>query len=119
MFVQKNRRIIIALKDCFQMIKLTDQHGQKHTLDAVEGWRVMEIIREHGFIQGICDGICECATCHVYVDKPWISKLYPAHDEELELLDVLPDSEENSRLCCQIIYDENLHGLSLTIADVA
>lgn len=54
------------------MIYLTDQDGHEHALDAAEGWRVMEIIREYGFIQGICDGMCECATCHVYVDDPWI-----------------------------------------------
>ena len=101
------------------MIYLTDQNGEKHTLDAVEGWRVMEIIREHGLIQGICDGLCECATCHVYVDEPWVQKLYPAQDEELDLLDELPDFEQSSRLSCQIIYDETLDGLSLTVADAA
>jgi len=101
------------------MIYLTDQDGEEHALDAAEGWRVMEIMREYGFIQGICDGMCECATCHVYVDDPWIKILYPAQDLELELLEELPDSEQNSRLSCQIIYDEKLDGLSLSIADAA
>ena len=99
------------------MIYLTDLDGKMHTLYAPEGWRVMEIIRDYGFIQGNCDGICECASCHVYVDENWSDKLFPAHDEELDLLDELPNSEDNSRLGCQIIYDEHLDGLTLTIAE--
>lgn len=53
-------------------IKVIDQHGVSHILDAVEGWRVMEIIREHGFdVAGLCGGACACATCHVEVDGEW------------------------------------------------
>ena len=40
-------------------IKVIDQSGISHILDAVEGWRVMEIIREHGFeVGGLCGGAC-------------------------------------------------------------
>ena len=28
-------------------INVTDREGQNHCLDAVEGWRLMEIIRDH------------------------------------------------------------------------
>jgi 2Fe-2S ferredoxin len=48
-------------------IRITDQNGQNHILDAIEGWRIMEIIREHGFQIGVCGGACACATCHVEV----------------------------------------------------
>ena len=51
--------------------------------------------------------------------NPGWKKLYPAQDQEIELLDELPDFEESSRLSCQIIYDETLDGLSLTIAEAA
>ena len=30
------------------VINVIDAGGHKHELEAVEGWRVMEIIREHG-----------------------------------------------------------------------
>ena len=56
-------------------IKLIDVNGKSHILDAVEGWRVMEIIREHGFdVGGLCGGACACATCHVYVEPEWQDK---------------------------------------------
>ncbi len=49
-------------------IHVTDQTGTRHTLEALEGWRVMEVIRDWGLdIKAECGGACACATCHVYV----------------------------------------------------
>lgn len=99
-------------------INVIDLEGTKHELDAVEGWRVMQIIREHGLpVEGICDGICECATCHVFVDESWQAKLHEPKYEEQDLLDTLPNVEDNSRLSCQLLYDEHLDGLTLTLAN--
>lgn len=98
-------------------IYVTDQEGVRHGLEAVEGWRVMEIIREHGLpIKAECGGACACATCHVYVDPAWLSQLFPMHEEEEEMLDEAFDLQDNSRLSCQIIMSEELDGLELTLA---
>ncbi len=98
-------------------IHVTDQDGKEHTLDAIEGWRVMEIIRDHGLpIKAECGGACACATCHVYVDEEWQDKLAEMHDEEEEMLDEAFEVEDNSRLSCQIIMDESLDGLKVTLA---
>jgi len=99
------------------IIHVTDRHGETHDLEAVEGWRVMEIIREHGLpIEAICGGACECATCHVYVAPEWQKKLYPAREDEEDMLDELPEISQTSRLSCQIIWQEELNGLQLTLA---
>jgi len=101
-------------------IHVTDQTGKKHDLDAIEGWQVMEIIRDHGLsIKAECGGACCCATCHVYVDDAWIDKLYDMRDDEDDMLDETFDREENSRLSCQLIMSEKLDGLTLTLADSA
>lgn len=98
------------------VIHVTDQDGRRHTLEALEGWRVMEIIRDHGLpIKAECGGACACATCHVFVDEGWRDKLYPKRDDEDEMLDEVPDLSDNSRLSCQIIFNEALDGLSLTL----
>lgn len=98
-------------------IHVTDQDGKEHTLDAIEGWRVMEIIRDHGLpIKAECGGACACATCHVYVDDSWLERLHPMRDEEQDMLDVAPDVTDNSRLSCQIIMDEAFDGLKVTLA---
>lgn len=86
-------------------------------LEAVEGWRVMEIIREHGLpIKAECGGACACATCHVYVDPDWLDALPRMSDEEEEMLDGAFDQEDTSRLSCQLIMTARLNGLRLTLA---
>jgi 2Fe-2S ferredoxin len=98
------------------VINVIDTGGQKHELEAVEGWRVMEIIREHGLpMEGTCGGACACATCHVVVDDKWNSKLHPARDDEEDMLDNVPNVMPGSRLCCQLIYSEDLDGLTVTL----
>ncbi len=99
-------------------IHVTDLKGEKHTVDGVEGWRLMEILRDYGFpVKAECGGACACATCHVYVDADWLDKIQEMHDEEEEMLDEAFDVQDNSRLSCQIIMDEDLDGLSVTLAE--
>jgi 2Fe-2S ferredoxin len=101
------------------VIHVVDRAGERHTLEAVEGWRVMEIIREWGLpIEGLCGGACECATCHVFVAQEWVDRLYPASDEEESQLDTVPLTQANSRLSCQILYAPELDGLEVSLAPV-
>ena len=86
-------------------------------LDALEGWRIMEIIKDHGLdLKAECGGACCCATCHVYVDEAWQDKLHAMREEEEDMLDEAMDVEDNSRLSCQILMSEELDGLRVTIA---
>lgn len=99
-------------------IYVTDMQGVEHELEALEGWRVMEIIRDYGLpIKAECGGSCICGTCHVYVDDEWLGKLYPPIEEEQDRLDLdVTAPEHNSRLSCQIIMSEALDGLRVTLA---
>jgi 2Fe-2S ferredoxin len=90
-------------------IFVTDHDGKEHELEALEGWRVMEIIAE-------CGGACSCATCHVYVDPSWMDKLAEMRDDEEDMLDEAFEVEDNSRLSCQIIMSEALNGLKVSLA---
>ncbi len=98
-------------------IYVTDLEGTQHTLDAVEGWRVMEIIRDSGLpMKAECGGACMCATCHVYVDAEWMGKIPSREEEEEYMLDEGAfDIQDNSRLSCQIIMDESLDGLKVRL----
>jgi ferredoxin len=101
-------------------IHVTDRNGREHRLEAAEGWRVMEILRDHGVgVEGVCGGACDCATCHVVVAPEWAERLHPARDDELFRLDELPSIEPTSRLSCQIIWSDRLDGLSLALAEAA
>ncbi len=87
------------------------------TLEALEGWRVMEVIRDWGLpIKAECGGACSCATCHVYVDPAWVGRLPPPTDEELSQLDTTFAVETNSRLACQILVTSEMDGMRITLA---
>ena len=63
-------------------IVVTDQAGETHELEGLDGWRAMEVIRDWGLnIKAECGGACSCATCHVWVDENWYGKLRPASDD--------------------------------------
>jgi 2Fe-2S ferredoxin len=99
-------------------IYVTDLDGKEHALEAVEGWRAMEIIRDHGLpIRAECGGACACATCHVYVDAAWQNKIPPKREEEEDMLDEAMNVTPASRLSCQIILDESMDGLRLRLAE--
>jgi ferredoxin len=99
------------------ILNVTDRAGATHALEAVDGWRVMELLRDYGVgVEGTCGGACDCGTCHVIIAPEWADKLYPPREEELDRLDELPVIEPTSRLSCQIIWEEALDGLTLTLA---
>lgn len=94
-----------------------DRDGATHEIEPVEGWRLMEILRDHGLgMENSCGGALACADCHILLDAEWVDRVPAARDEELEKLDELPLIFENSRLSCQIIWSDELDGLRLTIA---
>jgi 2Fe-2S ferredoxin len=98
-------------------VHITDFEGTTHTLDGLEGWRLMEVIRDYGLpIKAECGGACACATCHVYVAPEWFDKLPPANSEETMMMDDAMAVQENSRLSCQIILTPEMEGLSVTLA---
>ena len=98
-------------------IVVTDLDGTAHRLPALEGWRVMEIIKDAGQpLKAECGGALECATCHVYVAPSWLARLHPRSSEEEEKLDEAFLVKSNSRLSCQILMSDELNGLEVTLA---
>ncbi|POR54391.1 2Fe-2S iron-sulfur cluster-binding protein [Bosea psychrotolerans] len=98
-------------------VHVTNRDGEERELEALEGWRLMEIIRDWGLpIKAECGGACACATCHVYVEPDWLAKLHPPLEEEIERLDDAFDVRPNSRLACQILISPELDGLKVALA---
>jgi 2Fe-2S ferredoxin len=97
---------------------VVDRDGKEHEVETKTGLKVMEILRELDYgVAAICGGLCSCATCHVYVDEPWASRLPKPQGDEAELLKELSDYKEGtSRLSCQIDFTDALDGVKVTIA---
>ena len=101
------------------MTKLTvkDREGNVQELSADIGLTLMEIIRDAGMdIEAACGGCCACATCHLYVDKDWFSKLPVREDDEESMLDQAFNVEDNSRLGCQVEFNDELDGIKVELA---
>ncbi len=101
-------------------VTVTDRTGRDHTLEALEGWRVMEVIRDWGVpMKAECGGAGICGTCHVRVDPAFGHLLPEPTDDELDQLDKLDDADETSRLSCQLLMSDALDGLRVTLTDDA
>ncbi len=93
--------------------------GKQQTVNASEGWSVMEAARNEG-VPGIiaeCGGSALCSTCHVYVEPEWREIAGPPSDLELMTLDLAPESTEASRLSCQMIVKREFDGLTLRVPE--
>ncbi len=97
---------------------VVETDGQTLRLEALEGWRLMEILRDYKMgVEGLCGGACACGTCHIEVAPEWIERLHPPRDEELDQLDEVPNASDASRLSCQIIWSDALDGLTIRIPE--
>ena len=96
---------------------VTDHNGNEQQIEGIDGWQLMEAIRDEGLeIKAECGGACACATCHVYIAEDWENKIPEKSEEEVDMLDLAFDVQENSRLSCQIIITPDLDGLKVTLA---
>ncbi len=66
-------------------------------------------------LEGACEGVMACSTCHVIVDSADFDSLPPASDEEEDMLDFAAHATRTSRLECQIILTEEMRTLTVRI----
>lgn len=106
------------MSDEVRTLVVIDRDGVRHSVEGLDGWRVMEIIRDQGLpIKAECGGACACGTCHVYVEEAWLAKLYPMTSEEDDrLAEDAFEVKSNSRLSCQILMSAELDGLVVRLA---
>jgi ferredoxin len=89
-------------------------------VEAAPGQRLLDVAwaaREP--LEGACEGVMACSTCHVIVDSGDFTKLPPASEEEEDLLDLAAHATRTSRLACQIILTEDMESLSVRIPSEA
>jgi ferredoxin len=85
-------------------------------VEAQAGQRLLDVAwaaREP--LEGACEGVMACSTCHVIVEPEDFAKLPPASEEEEDLLDLAAHATRTSRLACQIILTEDLDSLSVRV----
>ena len=95
------------------MAKITyiEHSGKSHVVEVPNGLSVMEGAVQNNVpgIDADCGGSCACATCHVYVDEKWFSKLPNKENAEEDMLDMAFEPNKFSRLGCQITVTDDLN----------
>lgn len=93
--------------------------GERIEIEASPEITVMQLATAHGVpgIEAECGGSLSCATCHVYVDAGWYERIGSPGQSERDMLEFAEDPQENSRLSCQIRYQESLDGLIVRIPE--
>jgi 2Fe-2S ferredoxin len=98
-------------------IIIEDRNGAQQDVDIPEeiSLSLMEVLKASGYnILATCGGMALCATCHVQVLKG-LANLPVAGNDEMDMLDTLPDANFDSRLACQIRMTSNLNGMIFKI----
>ncbi len=101
------------------MIKLTvidrDDTAQEIEIPEEISLNLMEVLKASEYdILATCGGMALCATCHVQVLEG-LAQLPEPQDQELDMLDTLPDASSDSRLACQLRVNETLEGIKIKI----
>jgi len=105
------------MEDNLIEIEVEDRDGQTKTIEVPTdvNLNLMEILKASSYeVLATCGGMALCATCHVEVLQGGNTLPEPS-DQELDMLDTLPDADDKSRLACQLYLGENNNGLSVRI----
>jgi len=98
-------------------IYIEDRDGSSRSVEVPTdvNLSLMEILKASEYdILATCGGMALCATCHVQVLEG-ADQLSEAQDQELDMLDTLPDADDESRLACQIRLSNDNDGLHVRI----
>jgi ferredoxin len=85
-------------------------------VEAAPGQRLLDVAwAAKEPLEGVCEGVMACSTCHVIVESEDFDRLPPASEEEEDLLDLAAHATRTSRLACQIFLTEDMKTLSVRI----
>ena len=92
------------------------EDGKEKTVEAQNGLSILEVAHNNGInLEGACEGSLACSTCHVVVEKKFFDELPEPSEEEEDMLDLAWGLTHTSRLGCQIIIDDKLDGMRVTV----
>ncbi|WP_299426130.1 2Fe-2S iron-sulfur cluster-binding protein [uncultured Shimia sp.] len=101
------------------MIKLTfvQADGTQVETDASPGMSVMQAAVNAGVdaIAAECGGACACGTCHCVLSQDWFGRVAAPEADEVDMLEFVIDPQPTSRLSCQVVVTEDMHGITIRV----
>ncbi|OZD68979.1 2Fe-2S ferredoxin [Rhodococcoides fascians] len=101
------------------IINYMAQDGSNHSVRLSDGESLMRGALRAG-VPGMvaeCGGDLTCGTCHVYISEDWLDRAGTRTGDEEELLDLMEDVRNVSRLACQITVRDDMEGLTVVVAN--
>ena len=92
--------------------------GKEQTFEVTDLKQTLKDVARARDVRGIaadCGGACACATCHVHIDPAWIERVGRASGVEADMLELVSELSDTSRLSCQIELRTELDGLRVNV----
>ncbi len=98
-------------------LKYIEHDGAAHSVEVEEGMSIMEgaTLNMVPGVDGMCGGICSCATCHCYLPEGAMRAVTPASPGEEAMLEFVQERKPNSRLGCQVRITSKLDGAEIRL----
>jgi ferredoxin-2, mitochondrial len=82
------------------------------TVPARVGESLLQTAHRHAIdLEGACEGVCACSTCHLILSQPLYNSLPEPSENEEDMLDMAFGLTETSRLGCQIQVRSDMDGV--------
>mmetsp|Transcript_596 Transcript_596/g.1841 ORF Transcript_596/g.1841 Transcript_596/m.1841 type:complete len:183 (-) Transcript_596:561-1109(-) len=97
-----------------------DNAPETVTVSARVGETLLQTAHRHKIpVEGACEGVCACSTCHVILPDDLYDSLIDvgkeASEDEEDMLDMAPGLTPTSRLGCQVIVTEEMEGVEIKL----
>ena len=94
-----------------------DGNPLKANVDAYVGESLLQVAQRNDIeLEGACEGVCACSTCHVVIpDEDTFDELDEASEDEEDMLDMAYGLTETSRLGCQITITRDMDGMEVEV----
>jgi len=90
-----------------------DGHTEKEVQARVGETLLQTAHRNDLDLEGACEGVCACSTCHLILPADLYDSLPEPSEDEEDMLDMAFGLTETSRLGCQITVEEDMDGAVL------
>lgn len=101
------------------VINYIEADGTEYSVNVAEGVSLMQGALDN-MIDGIiaeCGGCCVCCTCHCMIDPAWREAAGSAAADEADMLEMVDNTEETSRLACQVKVTSAMEGMVVRLPE--
>ena len=99
-------------------VTFIERSGGKRSVEARAWQTLLDLAHANDIdIEGACEGVMACSTCHLIVEAEWYPKLSPPEEDEEDMLDLAFGLTRTSRLGCQLLMMDELDGLTVRLPD--